>query len=524
MRLLKKGVIIFLIFISFFGCLKEDKEKKETNSPTPPKLKTILVNDSSDLEVLENDQLKVYIEGESSDGGAVYITLSEDWKEDETKDGLYIYQGETNAEIDIILEINLDDGESQSVVKREIKVKEDISEEEIVNDLTFLIYMAADNDLGMNPENGKVYHNYSKMDLEEIEQANIGDNLNVVIYGDFFEDKEPGIYVKEGNNLVYKKSLGNFNTGDPENLKDAINYVKQNYPSSTYVLDIWNHGTGWYDDDNKSRPQKAIAYDENSENDSLNLWEIEYAIENSNIPYLDVIYMDACLMAGVEVAYQLKDVGNYLVSSPELTPGQGGDYIEILENVSNKIGNISDKGVAIEIARSHVNSYREGGRQYIWGNESYAYYGLMDIIYSVIDLSKSDEMLIAFDEVVTRLDNISDINEDNILQYNYGNENYYDILAILKEFKTDGVFQTDELTMKINSFIEFIETEYVIYKEYQNFDSDEDGVIEEGYENLSQSSGLSIFYSSSYSWLTNQYKGASSFGVESQWSNLLPKY
>ena len=50
---------------------------------------------------------------------------------------------------------------------------------------------------------------------------------------------------------------------------------------------------------------------------------------------MDVIYTDACLMGGIEVAYQLKDVSDYLVFSPELTPGPGGEYQGIIERINS---------------------------------------------------------------------------------------------------------------------------------------------------------------------------------------------
>ncbi len=117
-----------------------------------------------------------------------------------------------------------------------------------------------------------------------------------------------------------------------QDLIDAARWAFTNYQSDYHLLVLWNHGNGilderkcWADYLNKPKT-RGILYNFTTDryltNDLLKqaLQEISTNILHKKI---DIIGMDACLMAMVEVAYQIKDSAHYLVASQniEIAPG-----------------------------------------------------------------------------------------------------------------------------------------------------------------------------------------------------------
>jgi hypothetical protein len=71
---------------------------------------------------------------------------------------------------------------------------------------------------------------------------------------------------------------------------------------------------------------------------------------------IDLVGMDACLMAMTEVAYQIKDYADLLVTSEESEPNEGWPYDTILSQlVSNTL--ISPEELAIDIVDQYIDSY-----------------------------------------------------------------------------------------------------------------------------------------------------------------------
>lgn len=48
------------------------------------------------------------------------------------------------------------------------------------------------------------------------------------------------------------------------------------------------------------------------------------------LPKLDFLLFDACFMESVEVAYALRDCGDYMISSPTEIPGVGAPYEDVV--------------------------------------------------------------------------------------------------------------------------------------------------------------------------------------------------
>ncbi|MDZ7317063.1 MAG: clostripain-related cysteine peptidase [candidate division KSB1 bacterium] len=99
------------------------------------------------------------------------------------------------------------------------------------------------------------------------------------------------------------KDLGTKDMSDPQTLKDFMNWAKTEYPAKHYALIINDHGGGW---------RGACEDEQNGGGSLMSMPAIRQAL--SNTVHFDVIVFHACLMSQVEVAYELQEVGDYMVA------------------------------------------------------------------------------------------------------------------------------------------------------------------------------------------------------------------
>jgi hypothetical protein len=231
---------------------------------------------------------------------------------------------------------------------------------------TFMVYLAGDNNL----------ERYGARDLSEMKAVGSTDEVAVVAQFDSMSDQITRRYY-----LTADQDLGadcvaelpEVNTGDPEALIDFITWACQTYPAERYGLVLWNHGSGWKDDDiyrvaeqqgvmdkvtrgqvrglasgkpsralfsttleklvvEVAETERAILFDDSSA-DFLDNQEmrsvLQEAMDRVGRP-CDLLGFDACLMSMLEVDYQVRDVGCVAVGSQEIEPGDGWPYDAIL--------------------------------------------------------------------------------------------------------------------------------------------------------------------------------------------------
>ena len=188
-----------------------------------------------------------------------------------------------------------------------------------------MVYMAAANDL-------------EPFGIEDfLEMSSVGSNSDVNIVVQF--DRTPGFDATYDNwtdtrrgliqagdlpNLTWGTSVGEVNMGDPNNLTNFVNWGTANYPADNYAIVVWDHGDGW----RNTATARTVANDWES-GDVLENREVGAAL--AGVPEnMDLIGFDACLMAMLEVAHQVKDEGSVFVGSEYLEPGDGWPYDPIL--------------------------------------------------------------------------------------------------------------------------------------------------------------------------------------------------
>jgi hypothetical protein len=229
---------------------------------------------------------------------------------------------------------------------------------------TFIIYMAADNDL----EAAAI------ADFNELEAVNYGASpISILVLLDrhnsydmtngnwsdtrLFEIKsDPGGLTPTMRSPwidcpelgLFKNTETELNTSDPMVLSGLINFAKRAYPAEQYALFIWGHGTGWrggVNNDFLPEPAKAVAFDD-SQRQYMSLPSFGRAIAGKG---LSLIAFDTCYGALLEVAYQIRNDAKLFVGSEGEIMSTGWDYTALFTNFIRKQSlSISNLGDAIQ--------------------------------------------------------------------------------------------------------------------------------------------------------------------------------
>jgi hypothetical protein len=135
--------------------------------------------------------------------------------------------------------------------------------------------------------------------------------------------------------------------GNPETLKKFVSFTTQYFPSRKTALILSSHGSGWLIENDeqlsaqtfasastayKERSvQPSIVVDNTNNNSVLNISEIKTAL---NGYHLDILGFDACYMANIEVAYDLRELCDYMIFSQTEEPKAGWNYTGLLDDFS----------------------------------------------------------------------------------------------------------------------------------------------------------------------------------------------
>ncbi len=255
---------------------------------------------------------------------------------------------------------------------------------------TFMVYLAGDNNL----------EDYASKDLREMKQVGSTTDVAVVAQLDRMSDQVTRrFYLRPGTSLTADivAKLPETDTGDPATLIDFVGWAAEQYPAQHYALVLWNHGSGWKEDDvyqaaqrtgtqpritrqvmrgiaaRKRRalfrtslewyvqnPERAIAYDDSSEDflDNAELKRVLEQVREKTGRPLDLLGFDACLMNMLEVHYELRGLAGTIAGSQELEPGDGWPYNDILGALVQQPGMTPDR-LGEQIVGAYTDYYEQ---------------------------------------------------------------------------------------------------------------------------------------------------------------------
>jgi len=266
---------------------------------------------------------------------------------------------------------------------------------------TFLIYMAADNDL----ESAAI------ADLKELEAVRYNNEPVSILV---LLDRHPAYDMTNGNwsdtRLFEVKSdtggqtstiistrldcleLGlskdaetELNMADPLVLSRFIDFAKRAYPAKHYALFIWGHGTGWrggLETGSLPMPLKAVAFDDTQEQ-YMSLPSFGRAIAGKG---LSLLGFDTCYAAILEVAYEVRNDAALLVGSQGEIMFTGWDYTALFSDFMKRpVLSIANLGSAIQ------NQF------------SAQYAGLNNATISQIQLSQVNNLFLKFEDFTRKV-------------------------------------------------------------------------------------------------------------------------
>jgi hypothetical protein len=157
---------------------------------------------------------------------------------------------------------------------------------------------------------------------------------------------------------VLLENVGETDAGRPEPLADFGKWAVEKYPAEHYALVIWNHGGGW----------SGVSSDDNTHH-GMDLPDVRWALEkicektkSQGKDKIDLVDFDACLMATIEVAYELAETTDFLVASQETEPGAGMQYTDYLKWITTYPESPSSS-FAKNLVETYVKSYAPEGSQ-----------------------------------------------------------------------------------------------------------------------------------------------------------------
>ena len=324
---------------------------------------------------------------------------------------------------------------------------------------TVLIYCAAQNSLGVS---GTYYKSAWTEDSLELAAGKhfISDDDRLLVFVDdayhprlyrFRADANPELILQWGYDA---------NSANPATFKDVLLRVKERFPAEEYGLSMWSHADGWLPSSNtnysKARTLPTLSplsfgidvgtngnmhSDHTSNNKDLgaqmNITDMAVAIQESGL-HFTYIFFDACLMQCVEVAYELRDVTDYLIASPISIAAAGAYYTHMLER-----GFFSANPT--DIAKTYYED--------VTSEELARVYDDFGIVISALKTKELDALAAAVRTALADIDfsaypDLTDAHAYHVYSYNYYyRPHYYDMRSALRHLLTDAQFAPVEAAL-----------------------------------------------------------------------------
>lgn len=242
---------------------------------------------------------------------------------------------------------------------------------------TLIAYVAGDNNLS--------YEVKSKISALSEGFADVEcDRNRLVVFADYRDDMPELIEITDSGPVTVE-TYASMNSADPDNLESILARIVSLFPAESYGLICFSHASGWLPEGALSDP---VGYREESEpslspstifqdgSDEMAIDDFARALRLPDGARFDYIILEACYMAGIEIAYELKDVADYLVASASeiLSPG----FLESYKGHLNML--FEDDADVVGFARTYFD---------YWNSMSGA---MQSATVSVIDLNNVSEL------------------------------------------------------------------------------------------------------------------------------------
>ncbi|HUV61057.1 MAG TPA: clostripain-related cysteine peptidase [Thermoplasmata archaeon] len=307
---------------------------------------------------------------------------------------------------------------------------------------TLLIYWDADNNLEFCTD----------FALETWRNAMTPDaNINLVAMVDILSAEGTWIYnIHDGVADIVEK-MPEQNMSDAAVLEEFVFYGLSNYPAEKTLLVMQDHGYSW----------RGLCVDETDGGGIMSIDAMVKAISAATARNegrgVDVLAMDACSMATIEIAYELRGVVSFFVASQSVVPYDGLPYDMMVSSLA------SDASVSAERYSSMiVDQYIE----YYSSKTDYEHLYPYDqdvITCSAFNISLIDELGEQFTKMTAALEPLVASHADEIKEArdiavqgkwaNIGGWEYLaDVYTLFEELKGVDAGLDDSITSFLDAF------------------------------------------------------------------------
>ncbi|MEG1934969.1 MAG: clostripain-related cysteine peptidase [Rikenellaceae bacterium] len=222
----------------------------------------------------------------------------------------------------------------------------------VAADRTLVVYLAGDNNLSAE--------SFQKLDAMTSAVAEspllASSKAQVVVYHDpaTASGAAPSLWRLTHDSLKPQliETYPSENSASPEVLTRVIERVKTIAPAKSYALWIFSHASGWLPAGALSAPKsRSIVVDGKSE---MEIAELSRAIPDNQF---DIILFEACFMASVEVAWELRSKTRYIMASSAemLSPGLTKLYAQTLPLLFDPASQTNPLPALTAIAKTYFN-------------------------------------------------------------------------------------------------------------------------------------------------------------------------
>ena len=227
---------------------------------------------------------------------------------------------------------------------------------ENVGDWTIMVYVTASN-----------LQEFAFEDINEMEIAalDLPSSVNIAVFWDqssafpTYATPGQGAWGDAGRAIIAADAdrsavasdferTGERDSSDPATLVEFINWATTTRPADNYGLVMWNHGSGLSgfntDDADGSIDSDGV----------FTTQELVGALA-SVTPSIDLLAFDECLMAMLEIGYEMKDVADIIVASQEQEGGQGYDYEHLFSILNTRPAEVT----AEQLGKHFVDVYQD---------------------------------------------------------------------------------------------------------------------------------------------------------------------
>lgn len=186
---------------------------------------------------------------------------------------------------------------------------------------TVLVYIAANNSLGVNGNDEK--------DLSEMKRAvlngALGTNNRLIIYH-AAADGSQNLFemVPDGSLNLLTAYDGSQSSVSAARMLTVMNDAKRFAPAKDYGLIMWSHALGWTQNGvNEDASNVTVKTWGDDRGMKMNITTLRQVLAQSPWRW---IYFDCCFMGSVEVAFELSEVTDIMVASATEVPLDGMPY------------------------------------------------------------------------------------------------------------------------------------------------------------------------------------------------------